>query len=233
MTSTRLPGKHLLECRDEKMISRLIRRIKMIKNVNKIIIATTQNKADDVFVKVALDEKVCIYRGSETDVMGRVLEAAIENQVDVICEVTGDCPLIDIELTEEAIDKFLKSEFDYLNNALSGLPDGLGCQVFTTTALEKSYNSDISELDKEHVTSHIKRNPNDFNLHYTNTAKELMWPEISLSLDEIADYHILSRIITELEPSDPYFGTEKIIGFFKNHPEILDQNLEIYRRGFE
>jgi spore coat polysaccharide biosynthesis protein SpsF len=116
---------------------------------------------------------------------------------------------------------------------LSGLPDGLGCQIFTTNALRNSYNSDVTELDKEHVTSHMKRNPEKFVSHYTETPPELCWPELSLSLDEKTDFEILSKIISELEPQDPLFGTTKIIDFFKAHPELLEKNLEIYRRGYE
>ena len=233
MTSTRLPGTHLLECNGEPMITRLIRRIKAIENVDKIIIATTENSADDVFLDIAHKEAVEIFRGSEPDVMGRVLNAALVNKVDIICEVTGDCPLIDVIQTQEAIGIFLQNSFEYLNNALSGLPDGLGCQIFTTNALRSSYNSDITELDKEHVTSHMKRNPEMYLSHYTDTPPQLCWPELSLSLDEIADFEILSSIISELEPQDPLFGTSKIIEFFNAHPELLEKNLEIYRRGYE
>jgi len=233
MTSTRLPGKHLLECRGETMISRLIRRIKAIDNVDKIIIATTENYSDDVFLEIARKEEVEVFRGSEPDVMGRVLDAALTNEVGIICEVTGDCPLIDVSQTREAIHIFLQNNFDYLNNGLSGLPDGLGCQVFSTAALRNSYNSDITELDKEHVTSHMKRNPDKYRSHYTETPRQLRWPELSLSLDEATDYEVLSSIINELEPKDPLFGTNRIIEFFNAHPDLLSKNLEIYRRGFE
>jgi spore coat polysaccharide biosynthesis protein SpsF len=233
MTSTRLPGKHLLECRGETMISRLIRRIKAIDNVDKIIIATTKNSTDDVFVEIARKEGVEVFRGSEPDVMGRVLDAALTNDVSIICEVTGDCPLIDVSQTQEAIHIFLQNNFDYLNNGLSGLPDGLGCQVFSTSALKNSYNSDITELDKEHVTSHMKRNPKKYRSHYIETPQQLSWPELSLSLDEATDYEVLSSIINEIEPKDPLFGTNRIIEFFNAHPDLLSKNLEIYRRGFE
>lgn len=233
MNSTRLPGKHLLECRDESMISRLIRRIRAVPSVDKIIIATTENKMDDVFQEIAKKENVIVFRGSESDVMGRVLNAALENGVDVICEVTGDCPLVDIDQTQNAIETFLQNDYDYVNNGLRGLPDGLACQVFTTKALKTSYYSKISELDREHVTSHMKRNPEVFSSLYIPTPDELIWAELSLSLDEPVDYEVLSEVIKELEPSDPLFGTLEIIQFFRRHPDILDKNLKVYRRGFE
>ena len=75
MTSSRLPGKHLLTSRSETMISRLIRRIRSVENIDQIIIATTKNHQDDVFESIAQKAQVSIFRGSENNVMERVLQA--------------------------------------------------------------------------------------------------------------------------------------------------------------
>lgn len=240
MTSSRLPGKHLLTSRSETMISRLIRRIRSVENIDQIIIATTKNHQDDVFESIAQKAQVSIFRGSENNVMERVLQAALINQIDVICEITGDCPLVDVVLTRSAIDKYLQSDFDYLTNGLSGLPDGLGCQVFSTSALSYSYSlvmdnedSRVIELDKEHVTSHMQRYPDIFKIHSLVTPEFLNWPSLSLSLDEKMDYEILNEVIENLEPVDELFSTEKVINFFKSRIDLVEKNKLIYRRGFE
>jgi spore coat polysaccharide biosynthesis protein SpsF len=240
MTSSRLPGKHLLMSRSEPMISRLIRRIRSVKNIDQIIIATTTNWQDDVFESIAQKAQVSIFRGSEHNVMERVLYAALENKVDVICEITGDCPLVDPELTETAIKKYLAGDFDYITNGLSGLPDGLGCQVFSTKALSHSYSiiennedSRVIELDKEHVTSHMQRHPGIFKIHKVITPEVLNWPTLSLSLDEQMDFEILNEVIESLEPLDDLFSTEKVVNFFKSRPDLVAKNKMIYRRGFE
>ena len=41
------------------------------------------------------------FRGSEEDVLGRVLDAATFFRADVIVEITGDCTFIDPELVQE------------------------------------------------------------------------------------------------------------------------------------
>lgn len=240
MTSSRLPGKHLLISRSELMISRLIRRIRSVKNIDQIIIATTTNWQDDVFESIAQKARVSIFRGSEHNVMERVLYAALENHIDVICEITGDCPLVDPELTNTAIEKYLVGDFDYITNGLSGLPDGLGCQVFSTKALSHSYSivednedSRVIELDKEHVTSHMQRHPDIFKIHTVVTPEFLNWPTLSLSLDEQIDFEILNEVIESLEPLDDLFSTEKVVNFFRSRPDLVAKNKMIYRRGFE
>jgi len=240
MTSSRLPGKHLLTSRSESMVSRLVRRINSIENIDQIIIATTTNHQDGVFESIAQNAQVSIFRGSENNVMERVLYAALNNQIDIICEITGDCPLVDVELTKLAIEEYLTGNFDYLTNGLSGLPDGLGCQVFSTNALSYSYSmvenhidTKVIELDKEHVTSHMQRHPDLFKIHNLVTPKILNWPTLSLSLDERMDFEILNEVIENLEPLNDLFSTFEIINFFKSRPDLVEKNKLIYRRGFE
>lgn len=233
MTSSRLPGKHMLESNGIPMIVRLLRRVKSISRLDRIVLATTANAEDDVFVAVAKQEGVDIFRGSEDDVMARVLQSAVVFDIDLICEITGDCPLVDVQLTQEAIDVFLNNDIDYLNNGTSGLPDGLGCQLFTTRALEISYNLTNKSLDFEHVTAHIIRNSMVFRSLYPNVPTSLFWPEVSFSLDEQDDYRFLNEIILNCEDKNFFFGTKTVIDFLRNRPDLVQMNSEIRRRGYE
>lgn len=233
MTSTRLPGKHLLECRGIPMITRLIARLKSIDCISEIVIATTVNRTDDPLVETVKRDGVTVFRGSENNVMGRVLHAAVSSSLDVICEITGDCPVVDIKLSKNAINTFLSSEADYLNNSTFGLPDGIGCQVFSTAALENSYRLTNNKLDLEHVTSHIIRSPALFSCVYPETPNSLSWPELSLSLDELTDFEVLSELICSLEDDNPTFGAEDIIKFFKSRPDLVRKSTSVYRRGYE
>ena len=103
MTSSRLPGKHLMEVLGKPILSYLLDRLKAVESIDSIVIATTRNSTDDVLVEFSKQNKVEIYRGDEDDVMGRVLDAAKHFRADVICEVTGDCPIIDPQLVEQVI----------------------------------------------------------------------------------------------------------------------------------
>ena len=48
----------------------------------------------------------------------------------------GDCPIIDFNLLEQLINSFLTNKgFDYANNGQFGLPNGMGCQIFTTKSI--------------------------------------------------------------------------------------------------
>ena len=51
-------------------------------------------------------------------------------KADVIVRITGDCPLIDVEIVDYCLDGFVKRKVDYLSNVISYFPDGLDVEVF-------------------------------------------------------------------------------------------------------
>ena len=106
MTSSRLPGKVLMEVAGKPILFYLIERLKMVKEIDEIVIATTTNSEDDCLEDFATVNKVKCFRGSEDDVMERVLKAGISFEAEEIVEITGDCPLIDPEIVTQVINVF-------------------------------------------------------------------------------------------------------------------------------
>ena len=130
--SSRLPNKHFLLVLKKPIIEFLIKRLKKVTNVDAIIIATTTNKNDDKLCMIAKKNEIKYFRGSEENVTDRVLQTAKKYKLEIICRVTGDCPIIDPYLIEQLIDTFLVNfdKIDYVSNSQLGLPNGMGCEVF-------------------------------------------------------------------------------------------------------
>ena len=103
MTSSRLPGKVLLEADGQPLLVHLINRLKSVESLDAICLATTVNTTDDILENVANDLGINCFRGSEQNVLSRVVGAAESIGADVIVEITGDCPIIDPEIVEMAI----------------------------------------------------------------------------------------------------------------------------------
>jgi CTP:phosphocholine cytidylyltransferase-like protein len=76
MDSTRLPGKVLMDINGKPMLSRVIERLKKVKCVDEIIVATTNRVIDDQILELALKENVSCYRGAPYDVLSRYYESA-------------------------------------------------------------------------------------------------------------------------------------------------------------
>ena len=195
MTSTRLPGKVLLEVLGKPMIVYQIERIKKVQLIDQIVLATTKNSEDNCLEELALSEKISFFRGDENNVMQRIIDAGSKFSADIIVELTGDSPIIDPEIIYETIKIFLEKNVDYVsNNNIRSYPDGMDTQVFNLETLKKSSQLTKDPLDHEHVTLHIRKNPEIFSQINLSAPKSLFWPELGLTLDEQDDYLLIKNI---------------------------------------
>lgn len=232
MTSSRLPGKVLLPVLDETMLSFLVRRLRAVPSLSGIILATTTNSTDDILEEFARERGILCHRGSEENVMSRVLEAGIKASADVIVEITGDCPLIDPEIVEQTIRVFEKNNCEYASNGhFRSYPDGMDTQVFYLKTLAKSSSMTISPLDQEHVTLHIRNHPGIFPPVHLIAPPALHWPTLGLTLDEPRDYELLKKIIEHFGPENRLFGCGEIIQLLRRNPDWVEINQNVLRKG--
>lgn len=232
MTSTRLPGKVLLPANEQPMLGYLVSRLQKTPAIDEIVLATTTQSADDILVEFAKKEGIAYFRGSEENVMQRVIQAADSVNADLIVEVTGDNPLIDPEVVEQTIQIFLHNECDYASNVqVRSYPIGMDTQVFTLNTLIKSYSMTTHPLDLEHVTRHIRLSPHIFKQINLIAPPSCYWPELSLTLDEKNDYELLQKVIHYFG-KNTHFSCADIISLFKNiHPKWSQINADVKRKG--
>ena len=74
MNSSRLPGKILKKINGISFLELLIKRLSLTKSINNIYVATTTNKKDDKLIKVLKENKINYFRGSENNVLDRVIK---------------------------------------------------------------------------------------------------------------------------------------------------------------
>src|SRR5262245_34648474 len=90
MSSSRLPGKVLADVAGAPALTRLLRRLRRCRRLDGIVLATTVAPADDMLERWAAEHGVPCFRGSEEDVLLRVVEAQRSQRSEVVVEVTGD-----------------------------------------------------------------------------------------------------------------------------------------------
>jgi spore coat polysaccharide biosynthesis protein SpsF len=232
MTSSRLPGKVLLPAGGKPLLGHLVDRLRLVPSIAEIVLATTINPTDDVLEGFARQVGIACFRGSEEDVMERVIGAASSVHADIVVEITGDCPIIDPLIVEQTIRMFLNNDCDYATNAhVRSYPDGMDVQVFTLSTLERSAQMTTDPLDREHVTAHIRRHPELFRPVYLIAPPDLHWPELGLTLDEQQDYELLKTLIEHFSVDRPYFGCREVIELLRSHPEWAAINQAVRRKG--
>lgn len=232
MTSTRLPGKVLLPAAGRPLLGHLVGRLRKVPSIEEVVVATTTNAADEPLVEFARQHGVSCFRGSEHDVMARVLGAGEASHADIVVNITGDCPLIDPLLTEQTIRMFLNNRCDYATNGhVHTFPGGYAVQVYRLETLRRSASMTDDPLEREHVTLHMRRHPEIFPHVYLVASPDQHWPEIDLSLDEEADYLLLKKIFEHFGEANPYFGCRETVALLKANPDWLAINRHVKRKG--
>jgi len=223
MTSSRFPGKILMELAGVPMLAQQVRRLKRCRRVDGIVIATTANKEDDPVVRLADREQVRWFRGDEQDVLSRILGAAREAQAEIVVRVTGDCPLLDPEVSDQVIEALASREAgaDYASNVLKRtFPQGLDTEAMFMDTLERLNRLSGTASGREHVTAMIRwEEPGLFrSVSVTDEANnaDLRW-----TVDVREDFETVARLYEALDLGSRQTGFREIVSYIRSHPEVM------------
>lgn len=226
MTSTRLPGKTMKLINGKPALEVMVNRVKQSKLANKIIIATTTNREDDVIVEWCKKNDVNFFRGSENNVYDRVLKTHQKFKTTIIVELTGDCILITAELIDFAIKLYLDNNYDYVNVRD---PASMSAQIYSLEILESiKRGRELEYLDKEHVTPYLYTS-GKYKIYRAKIYEDLDFPKIILDLDTKEDLEIINKICKNF--NDFNFSYQEIAKFIKKNPHIININKHIRRKG--
>ena len=163
MGSSRLPGKNMKKILGRPMLELMIERVQDSKEIDDIVIATSSSKSDDVIQELTSKLDVNCFRGSEDDVLDRVLNAAKMVKADTILELWGDCPLIDPEILDKLISFYKNNDVDcsgtVLPNFKKQFPLGISALIFSTDILDDVARITNSLEDRENVSNYIYEHP--------------------------------------------------------------------------
>mgnify|MGYP002005098458 CR=1 FL=1 len=227
MNSSRLPGKVLMKVGKMLIIERIVKRLSECLSLDKIIVATSDQKSDDKIANWCLENNVSLFRGSLFDVLDRYYRAAQKFEADTIVRITGDCPLVDPNIVDEVVTNYKKGNFDAAG--LHGeFPDGLDCQVFSMKAIELAWKNATSTTDREHVGSYIENTRPD----YFNLGKVELYHNLGhhrWTIDEPRDLEFLTLLIEDLEREKEHFYTEDVLRHLELFPDLVKINSSIVR----
>jgi spore coat polysaccharide biosynthesis protein SpsF len=224
MTSSRFPGKMLEEIGGTPALQLMMERVARTSSADRVILATTTNATDDPLIEVAEAAGFGWHRGSEPDVLQRVLDTALAHDVDAIVELTGDCVFMDPMVVERVIQHYLASDADYVCNFLEETyPSGMQAQIYRTAVLEDVARRTENPDDREHVSLFIYRNPELYKIENLRAPAEHTAPQINLTLDWREDLDLMRQVWDALGGAGA-FGVAEIVDLFRRRPALLQVN---------
>jgi len=243
MTSSRFHGKVMEPILGIPLLEHLVSRVRASTKIQHITIATTTNASDDVIEQLARRIGVSVFRGSEHDVLGRIVGAATEAGYEVLVRLTGDNPLYCPELIDAMLEFYLENDYDLVANAAMShveqwnerrsFPLGLGIQIVRTCILKRIERTHHDLSSREHVTLPILTRPDAYKLgafHARGRFKKFNRPHYRLTVDTREDFHLMTEIFKELYPKKRNFPLSSVIELLDSRPELVEINAGVKQK---
>jgi spore coat polysaccharide biosynthesis protein SpsF len=227
MGSTRLPGKVIMNLIGKPMLFHELSRIARAKRISSIVIATSTLPLDDCIVNFCKESDWHYFRGSESDVLDRYYQCAMQFDADIIVRLTADCPLIEPKIIDKVVGEFIDKSpnVDYVSNIIPQrtFPQGLDTEVLSFSALERSWTEDKNPALREHVTQYILRNPDKFRLAGVMNDRDVS--SLRWTVDTKEDFQLVNEIYS-------FFGHNRfswydVLDLIEKKPELrlINQNI--------
>ena len=233
MASSRLPGKVLKPILGKPMLSLQIERIQQSMLIDEVIIATSDSVKDDPIEALAHRLGVYCFRGSEDDVLSRIVGALKKYKVEIHVEFMGDNPMPDPLLIDAIIGFYLRNaaKYDFVTNGLkTTYPPGAEVYVYPAEVLFDAEKHATDPALREHVGLLIYQHPERYRIYNLEAPPWFYAPDFHLEVDTQEDFEVVSAIYEALYPGNPGFTLSQVIEFLRKNEALANKNRYVERR---
>ena len=196
MSSKRLYGKVLKKINGDEILKHVLNKVKKIKLIANVIVATSKNKEDDKIELFCKKNNIKLYRGSLKNVYLRYKKLIIRNNCDFFIRICADSPLIELNIINKILKIAKNNKFQneiYTNIFPRTFPKGLSVEMVNANTFLKSYSKIRSNFHREHVTSYFYKNYKFFKiLNYKSTVN---YSNINFSIDTKNDFNRIKKLM--------------------------------------
>ncbi len=179
-------------------------------NVEKIILATSNDVTDDELANTVQSLGIAVFRGSLTDVHSRFRTILQEEAPDYFLRLTGDCPVVMPNLINEMMSKFESDDLEYFSNINPPtFPDGLDIEIVSCQSFLEFSKQNLTDHEREHVTLGMRLRPKEFK--FGNFENEQNLSKMRWTVDYEEDFIFISKIFEYFIGREDAFTIDDIL----------------------
>lgn len=226
--SSRLKNKIFLEVAGKPMLQYVIEAVQKSELLDEVIVVTSIEKSNLPILALCAKLGIRVFVGAEDDVLDRYYQAARIMMPDYVVRITGDCPLFDGRLLDDAI-RQLMVDTDYLGMLSESFADGLDLEIITYDALKTAWKNATLKSEREHVTQYIIHHPEKFNLQdFVSSIGD--FGDNRWTLDEKEDFIFIKTVLEHFHGDNKEYGYLDILQYLKDNPSVSQINA-MYKRN--
>lgn len=232
MGSSRLTGKTLTPVyKGMPLLECVVRRFRECRTLDLVVVATTVEQGDDAIAEWCEKNGVAIFRGSEEDVLGRVVGAAQQYGADAIVQMGADSAYLDYQLIDHLVGCFRNGNFDFVCNSLKlTYPLGIyGHVVKLETLVALNQQDDLTENDRSDVVRYIWEHPKSYSILNIEAPELLRHPELRLTIDYPEDMEQAKNVYAHF--GSPFFTTQQVVDLCLQKPELFAKTRNLVQQS--
>lgn len=199
MSSSRLPGKVLMDIAGKPVIWHLVHRLRQCRTVDSVVVATSTDASDDALADWCAGQGISCVRGSLDNVLDRYRLAAERTNARTLLRVTGDSPLIDPGFVDYIVTGFAGAGADFVLLQPGARCAHEGVDVFSRRALDYMVAHAADDpVAREHVTSWFKLHPDVVKVARLPEYPPLAVAHARLSVDTADDLAFMRAVYDRL-----------------------------------
>lgn len=232
MGSERLPGKVLKPIGGYTILDMIVKRVRQSayydQSRDNLIIATSDNKTDDILSAHCLSKHYRVHRGGQRRVLDRFAQVIEQVKPAIAVRLTGDNPFVDPSLLDLLIKSHSDQHADY--TYIGGTPLGIGGEAVNANLLtELSAAKTLADKYQEHVTLLIRESPEKYRLLFPEPPQELRAPHLRLTVDTEEDYRLACELYAKAG-ARPDIPAKELIHLLNSDPELRAINQMIRQK---
>ena len=231
MGSSRLPGKVMLHLEGQPMLAHKILRVKRSQLSEDLKVLTTVHPMNQIIEDFCLREGYKVFRGSEDDILERILQGTAKECPDIIVQLTGDNPALDPGLIDDTVQYLIDNDLDLASNSITqNILTGMNVRCFKREALMRANKICLDPMMRIHGGYYIQANPDQFKVGECPVDLEYLRDDIRLTVDEPADFELMRIVFNKLLLKNINFTVDDVVSLFNQCPELSRINQHVMQK---
>jgi spore coat polysaccharide biosynthesis protein SpsF len=238
MGSSRLPGKMTMQLPDGKTLLEAVISRLSAHNVTPVLL-TTEQPADNALVELAEEFGIATFRGDETHVLKRFIQAGAAFHVspsDFVLRICADNPFLSHYIINQTLEACSRCpELDYFSFGHGSKPGikhhtGIFVEAVKMSALHSLLPLN-NDWYNEHVTIGLYENPDKYAIQITEIPTEWHpdFDKIRLTIDDIDDWNFCLTTYPLLTPLD-FPEQRKLLLSQKSWVTLMENQITKYQK---
>ncbi len=216
VNSKRLYAKPLQLLGESSILELIIEKLRKCPLIDEIVLAISDRDENNIFEDIAKKLDIPFVRGSDQDVLKRLIDACELVDGDQVFRVTTESPFFYLEGLESAVKSHNALRADY--STYGKLPDGSSFEIISLTALKKSHEEGEDRHRSELCTLYMNENPDKFSFNILTPPLEVQRPDYRLTIDYPEDLILCRKVYALLDGE---------VNQLSNIIKLLDNNKQL------